>query len=69
MALFKTSFIHKAIVFLVAAIFSLSTMAADFSQTKQLANQGNASAQYNLGVMYYKGDGVPQDRSKATEWF
>jgi TPR repeat protein len=26
-----------------------------------LAKQGNAGAQYNLGVMYDKGLGVPQD--------
>jgi len=25
------------------------------------AEQGNAEAQYNLGVMYAEGDGVPQD--------
>ena len=69
MPLFKASFIHKIIVFLVASIFSLSTMAADFSQTKILASQGNASAQYNLGVMHYKGEGVRQDHSIATQWF
>ncbi|KAF8920469.1 hypothetical protein BGZ58_004354, partial [Dissophora ornata] len=33
------------------------------------ANQGNASAQYNLGFMYEHGKGVPQDYSKAMEWY
>ena len=28
------------------------------------AEQGYASAQYNLGVMYDNGDGVPQDYAK-----
>ncbi len=28
---------------------------------RQLAEQGNASAQYNLGVMYFRGQGVAQD--------
>ena len=69
MPLFKTSFARKITIFLVAAMFSLSAIALDFNQTQRLASQGNASAQYNLGVMYYKGDGVPQDRYKATEWF
>ena len=70
MALFKTSFIRKVTLFLISIIFSLSALAAlDFSQNQKLANQGNASAQYNLGVMYYKGDGILQDHSKAIEWF
>src|SRR5258708_2740981 len=36
---------------------------------RPLANQGNADAQYNLGVMFDKGDGVPQDRAAAVSWF
>ena len=34
-----------------------------------LAEQGDANAQTNLGIMYSKGDGVPQDDAKAVEWF
>ena len=34
-----------------------------------LAEQGNASAQFNLGVMYAKGQGVRQDKGQAKEWF
>ncbi len=34
------------------------------------ANQKKAGAsQYALGVMYYKGEGVPQDYSLAAQWF
>lgn len=33
------------------------------------ANQGHASAQYGLGVIYIKGEGVAQDYMKAFEWF
>jgi len=32
------------------------------------AEQGNGSAQYNLGVMYINGDGVPKDRVLALMW-
>jgi TPR repeat protein len=32
------------------------------------AEGGLAIAQYNLGVMYYSGNGVPQDFFKAFEW-
>jgi len=34
-----------------------------------LAEQGDAEAQYNLGVMYRDGDGVPQDDKEAVRWF
>ena len=34
-----------------------------------LAEQGDASAQYNLGVLYYQGNGVPQDYKTAVKWF
>ena len=34
-----------------------------------LAIQGYASAQYNLGQMYYKGQEVPQDHKEAVSLF
>ncbi|HHY1074096.1 TPA: tetratricopeptide repeat protein, partial [Haemophilus influenzae] len=34
-----------------------------------LAEQGNAKAQYNLGVMYGNGRGVKQDYFKAVNWY
>ena len=34
-----------------------------------LAEQGTAGAQFNLGVMYYKGEGVPQDYKTAVKWY
>ena len=33
------------------------------------AEQGNASAQYNLGVGYANGEGVPQDDAEAVKWY
>ena len=33
------------------------------------ANQGNAGAQFNLGVAYYKGQGVTRDDREAVKWF
>ncbi len=36
---------------------------------RKAAEQGNAGAQYNLGVMYGKGQGVPQDYAKAHMWY
>ena len=36
---------------------------------KALAEQGDASAQFNLGVMYKKGRGVTQDYAQAVKWY
>lgn len=33
------------------------------------ANQGNADAQYNVGLCYYYGDGVKQDYKEAMKWY
>ncbi len=36
---------------------------------RKAAEQGNDSAQFNLGVMYTKGRGVPQDYVQAHMWY
>ncbi|MDA0740161.1 MAG: tetratricopeptide repeat protein, partial [Nitrospirae bacterium] len=36
---------------------------------RPLADQGNATAQLNLGFMYDNGQGVPQDDQEAVKWF
>ncbi len=36
---------------------------------KRAAAEGYASEQYNLGVMYKNGFGVPKDAAKSREWF
>lgn len=33
------------------------------------ADAGNATAQFNLGLLYYEGQGVPQDYAEAARWF
>ena len=33
------------------------------------AEQGDADAQYNLGVMYDNGEGVPEDDAEAVRWY
>ena len=42
--------------------------ASDFRQTLQLAEQGVAEAQFNLGTMYDSGQGVHQDYAEAFRW-
>ena len=43
--------------------------AAALKEWKPLADQGDADAQYYLGVMYEKGVGVPQDSKEAVKWY
>lgn len=44
----------------------------DYTEAKnwfsKAAEQGQAKAQFNLGVLYFNGQGVKQDYFKAAEW-
>ena len=40
----------------------------DVGKITQLAEQGDAETQLNLGVMYYNGNGVSQDYKQAFKW-
>ncbi len=42
--------------------------ATAFKISLPLAEQGNADAQFSLGAMYDKGQGVPQDDAEAVKW-
>jgi TPR repeat protein len=35
----------------------------------QLAERGDAKAQLNIGLMYAKGDGVPQNFAESASWY
>tara|TARA_R110000824_G_C14840086_1_gene638880 strand:- start:7 stop:609 length:603 start_codon:yes stop_codon:yes gene_type:complete len=39
------------------------------TEWRPLAEQGNSDSQTNLGLMYYKGIGVPQDYAEAVKWY
>jgi TPR repeat protein len=40
-----------------------------FAGFKKLAEQGHAKAQFNLGLMYRNGMGVPEDDLQAVAWY
>ncbi len=50
------------------AAYKRGDYATAMREFRTLAAQGNARAQYNLGVMYRKGHGVPQDHVEAIRW-
>ena len=72
-------------VFVAVTIGSLSVVDADFQDgtialnlgdyatalkgLRVLAEQGHATAQYNLGAMYENGQGAPQDYKTAVKWY
>ena len=39
------------------------------TEWRPLAEQGDASAQTNLGKMYHQGHGVPRDYAEAMKWY
>lgn len=49
--------------------FAEDTSPSNLTTLEQKSNQGDASAQYNLGLMYEYGQGVPQDYAKAMEYY
>jgi tetratricopeptide (TPR) repeat protein len=40
-----------------------------FPVCSKAAEQGDAAAQFNLGLMYYFGEGVQQDYAEAEKWY
>ncbi len=51
------------------AAYQRGDYATAVREWRPLAEQGVADAQYNLGVMYGEGLGVPQDYAKAVGWW
>ena len=51
------------------AAYQKGDYATALREWKLLAEQGNASAQNNLGVMYENGEGVARDDKTAAEWY
>ena len=49
--------------------FGATPLPEEISQWRLAADQGDAKAQYNLGVIYENGQGVPQNDTEATKWY
>ena len=60
--------------FFFALLFTASALAQspdapDFKETKRLAEQGNAQAQFNLAFMYNNGQGISKNYGLAVELY
>ena len=55
----------------VSVLVSVTDALADepLSETRRAAEQGDASAQYRLGLEYYMGVDVPEDFAEAAKWY
>src|SRR5437879_12654858 len=51
------------------AAYRAGDFATALKEWRPLAEKGLAKAQHNLGVMYYKGRGVPQNYGEALRWY
>ena len=57
------------LVCLALSGYPASAIGGDVDTIKRAAEQGHAEAQYNLGVMYQQGSGVPQNYVEAARWY
>ena len=62
--------LYSVFVLLFVALIgvSLPASAENFSETMKAAEQGNANAQYNLGLAYVNGNGVTKNYDEAVKW-
>ena len=51
------------------AAYQRGDYATALREWRPLTEQGYADAQFNLGVMYDEGRGVPQDDAEAVKWY
>ena len=54
---------------IVPAAFSQTWSPEEIAEDRAGAEKGEAWAQFNLGVVYVSGEGVPEDDATAVKWF
>ena len=52
-----------------AAAYERGDYSTALKEWEPLAKAGGSAAQFNVGLLYYDGRGVPQDFSEAAQWF
>ena len=65
-------FVYFGMLLLSAAVMISTvrlTVASELDSLEAAAEQGVADAQFNLGVMYGNGRGVPQNHTEAVRWY
>jgi TPR repeat protein len=67
--IFKGGFMCRFVGFILLVFSALSVNASDFQSNLKAAEQGDAVAQYSLGVLYSTGEGVIKNDKKAITWY
>jgi Sel1 repeat len=52
-----------------AAAYARGDYKTELRILRSLAENGDSNAQFNLALMFHKGDGVPQDDAQAVRWY
>jgi len=65
---YRKSIIHNLIGLLLFVASGFNGFSQNFDDFKIKAEQGDIDAQYNLGKMYYNGDGTLKDDKQAFYW-
>ena len=50
-------------------VLDTTPLKAEIAQEFAKADKGDAAARFNIGLMYFRGEGVPQDYRQARVWF
>ena len=61
--------VMNAAILVLASVAAATAQSAAIKQLRLGAQQGDAAAQSNLGGMYRRGEGVPQDNQEAAKWY
>ena len=68
--LFFAALIFLAVLLVLAVpIFGPSGREVDIEGLRERAAQGSAPAQFRLGGLYFKGEGVTEDYEETVKWF
>ena len=66
----RTVILMRIIIFVLLMLPTIIfAQDSDFYDTKALAEQGDASAQYAFGTMWLNGEGAPKNLTNAVKWF
>ena len=57
------------VILILLTAFACPAFSEDIQTLIRNAEGGDPKAQFNLGVAYYKGEGVPQDYAESMKWY
>ncbi|MDD9810157.1 MAG: tetratricopeptide repeat protein [Gammaproteobacteria bacterium] len=65
----RMAFLGALCCALIVPVWAQNGCSGGYQECLQLAKQGDADAQFDLGVMYNEGSKVPRNHAQAARWF